>query len=63
MRKLAAFCAFCAAALGLAFDVSAQPALERLEKEVRRQLEKGAHPGGPASQPSESRPSSSRTGS
>jgi membrane-associated protease RseP (regulator of RpoE activity) len=50
MNKLTAVCAFCAVALGALSNASAQPALERLEEEVRRQLGEGVQPRVPASQ-------------
>ena len=46
MNKFHSFCAFCAAMLGPLSSVSAQPALERLEKEVHRQLDEGGKPTG-----------------
>ncbi len=50
MSRVTAFCAFCAIALGALSNASAQPALDRLEKEVRRQLGEGVQPGVPAAQ-------------
>ena len=50
MSRLTAFCAFCAVALGALSNASAQPALERLEKEVRRGLQEGGQPRAPVSQ-------------
>jgi len=50
MSRVTAFCAFCAIALGALSNASAQPALDRLEKEVRRQLGEGVQPRVPASQ-------------
>lgn len=56
MNKVVALCAFCAIVLGALSSLSAQPALERLEKEVRRQLEEGGKPAAPAPQTSPQKP-------
>jgi len=56
MNKVVALCAFCGIVLGALSSLSVQPALERLEKEVRRQLEEGGKPAAPAPQTSPQKP-------
>jgi len=48
MNRVFAFCASCALVLGALSTAPAQPALERLEKEVRQQLDEGSKPAAPA---------------